>query len=169
MADSLTSLPRIVSLASTFDQAFEIIVFIHEKTSTISASKAMKINVAKDIWMNEGNNNLWFQKDIIKHLKRGECANHIRDCVAGLADKYLLNFVIRELYNIIHIISEPRVDTIRGTNESMGDLYDRIERLFVELIRSFFDQLPDAIFDSLNESISVVGFQRREDFFETHS
>ncbi|KAK9081272.1 hypothetical protein Syun_030635 [Stephania yunnanensis] len=159
MADSLASSLRIVPLASALDQAFEIIVFIHAKTITKSGSNAMKINVAKDIWMNKSNNNHWFQTDIIDPLKRG-CANHIRDCIAGLFDNYLLNFVICELYDIINIIGEPRVEAIRSTNGSVEELYDRIEQLFAELLLNFFDQLPNAIFNSLNERVAAVEFQK---------
>ncbi|KAK9138301.1 hypothetical protein Sjap_008895 [Stephania japonica] len=159
MADSLAASLRIAPLASTLDQALEIIVFIHKKTSAVSASKTMKSNVAKDIWMNKSNNNHWFQTDIIEPLKRG-CAYHIRDCVAGLFDNYLLNFVISELNDIINIIGEPRVDAIRITNGSVEELYDLIERLFVELMLSFFDQLPNAIFNSLNERVAAVEFQK---------
>ncbi|KAK9081810.1 hypothetical protein Syun_031026 [Stephania yunnanensis] len=159
MADSLASSLRIVPLASALDQAFEIIVFIHAKTITKSGSNAMKINVAKDIWMNKSNSNHWFQTNIIDPLKRG-CANHIRDCIAGLFDNYLLNFVICELYDIINIIGEPRVEAIRSTNGSVEELYDRIEQLFAELLLSFFDQLPNAIFNSLNERVAAVEFKK---------
>ncbi|KAK9082131.1 hypothetical protein Syun_031531 [Stephania yunnanensis] len=157
--DSLASSLRIVPLASALDQAFEIIVFIHAKTITKSGSNAMKINVAKDIWMNKSNSNHWFQTDIIDPLKRG-CANHIRDCIAGLFDNYLPNFVICELYDIINIIGEPRVEAIRSTKGSVEELYDRIEQLFAELLLSFFDQLPNAIFNSLNERVAAVEFQK---------
>ncbi|KAK9081257.1 hypothetical protein Syun_030620 [Stephania yunnanensis] len=156
---SLASSLRIVPLASALDQAFEIVVFIHAKTITKSGSNAMKINVAKDIWMNKSNSNHWFQTDIIDPLKRG-CANHIRDCIAGLFDNYLLNFVICELYDIINIIGEPRVEAIRSTNGSVEELYDRIEQLFAELLLNFFDQLPNAIFNSLNERVAAVEFQK---------
>ncbi|KAK9081212.1 hypothetical protein Syun_030575 [Stephania yunnanensis] len=159
MADSLASSLRIVPLASALDQAFEIIVFIHAKTITKSGSNAMKINVAKDIWMNKSNSNHWFQTYIIDPLKRG-CANHIHDCIAGLFDNYLLNFVICELYDIINIIGEPRVEAIRSTNGSVEELYNRIEQLFAELLLSFFDQLPNAIFNSLNERVAAVEFQK---------
>ncbi|KAK9081217.1 hypothetical protein Syun_030580 [Stephania yunnanensis] len=138
MADSLASSLRIVPLASALDQAFEIIVLIHAKTITKSGLNTMKINVAKDIWMNKSNSNHWFQTDIIDPLKR-DCANHIRDCIAGLFDNYLLNFVICELYDIINIIGEPRVEAIRSTNGSVEDLYDRIERAcFFELLLTRF-------------------------------
>ncbi|KAK9081246.1 hypothetical protein Syun_030609 [Stephania yunnanensis] len=125
MADSLASSLRIVPLASALDQAFEIIVFIHAKTITKSGSNTMKINVAKDIWMNKSNKNHWFQTDIIDPLK--EVAPTIYVIVLGLFDNYLPNFVICELYDIINIIGEPRVEAIRSTNGSVEELYDRIE------------------------------------------
>ncbi|KAK9081254.1 hypothetical protein Syun_030617 [Stephania yunnanensis] len=159
MADSLAPSLRIVSLASALDQAFEIIVFIHEKTHAINASKAMKVNLANDIWRNKHIRNHWFQTYIIKHLKSGGCSCHILDRVAELDDKYLSNFFIQELHDIINIVGDPRVDAIRSTNGSIEELYDRIERLFVELLHSFFDQFPDAIFNSLNESVRAFEFQ----------
>ncbi|KAK9081372.1 hypothetical protein Syun_031151 [Stephania yunnanensis] len=137
MADSLAPSLRIVSLASALDQAFEIIVFIHEKTHAINASKAMKVNLANDIWRNKHIRNHWFQTYIIERLKSGGCSSHIRDRVAELHDKYLPNFLIQELHDIINIVGDPRVDAIRSTNGSIEELYDRIERLFVELSHAF--------------------------------
>ncbi|KAK9081265.1 hypothetical protein Syun_030628 [Stephania yunnanensis] len=159
MADALAPSLRIVSLASTLDQAFEIIVFIHEKTHAINVSKAMNVNLANDIWRNKHIRNHWFQSYFIKHLKSGGCSSHIRDRVAELHDKYLSHFLIQELHDIINIVGDPRVDAIRSTNGSIEELYDRIERLFVELLHSFFDQFPDAIFNSLNESVQAFEFQ----------
>ncbi|KAK9138307.1 hypothetical protein Sjap_008901 [Stephania japonica] len=159
MANSLAPSLRIVSLASALDQAFEIIVFIHEKTHAITALKAIKVNLAKDIWKNKHIRNHWFQTYVIKHLKSGGCNSHVRDRVAELHDKYLTNIVMQELHDIINIIGDPRLDAIRSTNGSIEELYDHIERLFAELLHSFFDQLPDAIFNSLNESVPAVEFQ----------
>ncbi|KAK9082229.1 hypothetical protein Syun_031870 [Stephania yunnanensis] len=138
MADSLAPSLRIVSLASALDQAFEIIVFIHEKTHAINASKAMKVNLANDIWRNKHIETTWFQTYIIKHLKSGGCKFAIYGIVFfELDDKYLSNFLIRELHDIINIVGDPRVDAIRSTNGSIEELYDRIERLFVELPHAF--------------------------------
>ncbi|KAK9081807.1 hypothetical protein Syun_031023 [Stephania yunnanensis] len=158
MADSLAPSLRIVSLASALDQAFEIIVFIHEKTNAINASKAMNVNFANDIWRNKHIRNHWFQTYIIHHLKSGGCSCHIRDRVAELHDKYLSHFLIPELHDIINIVGDPRVDAIRSTNGSIEELYDRIERLFVEL-RTAFSINFDAIFNGLNESVRAFEFQ----------
>ncbi|KAK9081248.1 hypothetical protein Syun_030611 [Stephania yunnanensis] len=131
MADALAPSLRIVSLASTLDQAFEIIVFIHEKTHAINVSKAMNVNLANDIWRNKHIETTWFQTYFIKHLKSGGCKAAIYGIVFfELHDKYLSHFLIQELHDIINIVGDPRVDAIRN-----------------------------AIFNSLNESVQAFEFQ----------
>ncbi|KAK9137925.1 hypothetical protein Sjap_008519 [Stephania japonica] len=160
IVDSLTPSFRTVSLVCALDQVFDIIVFIHEKINTTSVSKTIKINVAKDIWMSKNIKNHWFQTDIIKCLEIEGCTNHIQDHISGPVDKFLLNFVIHEVYDVINIIGEPRVDTVSSSNGHREELYDRSEQLFVELLHSFIDRLPDVIFNSLNENVPAVEFQK---------
>ncbi|KAK9081361.1 hypothetical protein Syun_031140 [Stephania yunnanensis] len=162
IADSLVSSLQTASLVCALDQAFEIIVFIHERTKVISASINMKINFAKDIWMSRSIKNHWFQTCVIEHFKQGRCTNHFRDHVhETVHHKELLKVVSHELYDIISIIGEPRISNviIGGTNEQIGELYDLIEQLFVALLHSFIEQLPGVIFNGLSEGVPTLEFQ----------
>ncbi|KAK9140871.1 hypothetical protein Scep_010552 [Stephania cephalantha] len=73
IADSLAPSFRSTSMVSALDEAFEILVFVHEKTkitTSTSASTKLKINFAKDIWMSKGISNHWFQTDIVERLEK---------------------------------------------------------------------------------------------------
>ncbi|KAK9138294.1 hypothetical protein Sjap_008888 [Stephania japonica] len=155
IADSLAPSFRSTSMVSALDEAFEILVFVHEKTKITTASTTLKINFAKDIWMSKGICNHWFQTDIIKRLKTGGFTNLIWDCVPGVLDKFLVTHVFHEVYDIINIIGG-NVSRIDGHIE---EFYDCIDLLFVELLHKFIDQFPDVIFNSLNENIRAVEFQ----------
>ncbi|KAK9138298.1 hypothetical protein Sjap_008892 [Stephania japonica] len=160
IADSLVPSLRSSSMICALDQAFEIIVFIHEKTKTVCASNSMKTKVAKDIWFSGAISSHWFQTDIIDHFRKGGRANDFLDCSYGIVDKYLLKIVCHEVYDIINIIGEPRFETIsNATNEHIEKLYNDIEQLFVELLHSLIDELPDVIFKSVNESVPFVEFE----------
>ncbi|KAK9081261.1 hypothetical protein Syun_030624 [Stephania yunnanensis] len=162
IADSLVPSLQTASLVCALDQAFEIIVFIHERTKVISASINMKINFAKDIWMSRSIKNHWFQTCVIEHFKQGICTNHFRDHVhETVHHKELLKVVSHELYDIISIIGEPRISNviIGGTNEQIGELYDLIEQLFVALLHSFIEQLPGVIFNGLSVGVPNLEFQ----------
>ncbi|KAK9081221.1 hypothetical protein Syun_030584 [Stephania yunnanensis] len=162
IADSLVPSLQTASLVCALDQAFEIIVFIHERTKVISDSINMKINFAKDIWMSRSIKNHWFQTCVIEHFKQGRCTNHFWDHVhETVHHKELLKVVSHELYDIISIIGEPRISNviIGGTNEQIGELYDLIEQLFVALLHSFIEQLPGVIFNGLSEGVLNLEFQ----------
>ncbi|KAK9138326.1 hypothetical protein Sjap_008920 [Stephania japonica] len=157
MAHLLASSILADSLVSALDQAFEVIVFIHENTKTISISSGLKINIAKDIWMNRSITNHWFQNDFIKHLNKG-VPSPVLDHVCGIVDKYMqVSLMRQEVSDIISIIGEPKLGII--SDENMHELYDRIEQLFVELLHSFIDRLPEAIFNSVSESVPSVEFE----------
>ncbi|KAK9138320.1 hypothetical protein Sjap_008914 [Stephania japonica] len=123
----------------------------------------MKINFAKDIWMSRSIKNHWFQTSVIKHFKQGRCTNHSWDHVHDetVEHKELLKVVSHEVYDIISIIGEPRISNavISSTNEQIGELHDLIEQLFVALLHSFIEQLPDVIFNGLNEGVPTFEFQ----------
>ncbi|KAK9081176.1 hypothetical protein Syun_030539 [Stephania yunnanensis] len=150
-------IPNDHSLVSALDQAFEVIVFIHENTKPTSVSSGLKVNCAKDIWMNRSINNHWFQNDFIKHLNKGD-TSHFLDNVCGIVEKYMqVNLLCQEVSDIISIIGEPKLDII--SDENMNELYDPIEQLFVEMLHSFIDRLPEAIFNSINESVPSDEFE----------
>ncbi|KAK9081167.1 hypothetical protein Syun_030530 [Stephania yunnanensis] len=150
-------IPNDHSLVSALDQAFEVIVFIHENTKPTSVSSGLKVNCAKDIWMNRSINNHWFQNDFIKHLNKGD-TSHFLDNVCGIVEKYMkVNLMCQEVSDIISIIGEPKLDII--SDENMNELYDPIEQLFVEMLHSFIDRLPEAIFNSINESVPSDEFE----------
>ncbi|KAK9138296.1 hypothetical protein Sjap_008890 [Stephania japonica] len=155
IADSLVPSFRYASMACALDEAFEILIFVHEKTKIAIASTTLKINFAKDIWMSKGINNHWFHTNIIKHLKKGGFTNRIWDRIPGLLDKFLVNYVFHEVYDIINIID----GSISRLDGHLEELYDRIEHLFAELLHKFIDQLPNVIFNSLNESTRAVEYQ----------
>ncbi|KAK9138314.1 hypothetical protein Sjap_008908 [Stephania japonica] len=163
IADSLVpSLPT-DSLACALDQAFEIFVFIHERTKVMSASINKKINFAKDIWMSRSIKNHWFQTSVIKHLIEGRCTNHFWGHVHDeiVEHKELLKVLSHEVYDIISIIGEPRISNviIGGSNEQFGELYVLMEQLFVALLHSFIEQLPGVIFNGLNDGVPTLEFQ----------
>ncbi|KAK9081284.1 hypothetical protein Syun_030647 [Stephania yunnanensis] len=156
IADSLAPSFRSTSMVSALDEAFEILVFVHEKTKiTTSASTKLKINFAKDIWMSKGISNHWFQTDIVEHLKKGGFANDIWDRVPGLLDKFLVNYVFHEVCDIVKFIG----GTVSDIDRRIEEFYDCIELLFVELLHKFIDQFPDVIFNSFDENIRAVEFQ----------
>ncbi|KAK9081172.1 hypothetical protein Syun_030535 [Stephania yunnanensis] len=68
-----------------------------------------------------------------------------------------LNLMCQEVSDIISIIGEPKLDII--SDENMNELYDPIEQLFVEMLHSFIDRLPEAIFNSINESVPSDEFE----------
>ncbi|KAK9081262.1 hypothetical protein Syun_030625 [Stephania yunnanensis] len=151
MADLLVPTIHSASMVCALDQAFEIIVFIHEKTKSLTASNYMKINVARDIWMSRGVKDNWFQTDIFRLVKNRRCTNHFWDQVRGVI----------EVHNIIDIIGEPRIlDIISSINECTEELYDRMEQLFVELLHYFIDQLPDAVFNGLSDGVPAAQFEK---------
>ncbi|KAK9082122.1 hypothetical protein Syun_031522 [Stephania yunnanensis] len=162
IAHSLVPSLRTSSMICALDQAFEIIVFIHEKIKTASALNNMKMKVAKDIWINGAKTNHWFQTEVIDHFKNGGCVGDFLHGGHGVVDKYLLKIVCHEVYEIINIIGEQRVldSTIsNATNAQVEKLYNDIEELFLELLHSVMDQLPDVIFESLNDSVPFVEFE----------
>ncbi|KAK9081199.1 hypothetical protein Syun_030562 [Stephania yunnanensis] len=154
MADLFTPSSCAASMVCALDQAFETIVFVHEKTKILTASNYMKINVAKDIWMSRGIKNHWFQTDFFTIVKtKGSKINTVWDQVRGVV----------EVHNILNIIAgEPRIifDVTSNTNECTDELYNRMEQLFVELLHYFFDQLPDAIFRGLGDGVPAVQFEK---------
>ncbi|KAK9082126.1 hypothetical protein Syun_031526 [Stephania yunnanensis] len=100
--------------------------------------------------------------EVIGHFKNGGCVGDFLDCGHGIVDKYLLKIVCHEVYEIINIIGEQRVldSTIsNATNAHAEKLYNDIEELFVELLHSVMDQLPDVIFESLNDNVPFVEFE----------
>ncbi|KAK9138297.1 hypothetical protein Sjap_008891 [Stephania japonica] len=152
MADLFMPSFRVASMICALDQAFEIIVFIHEKTKILTASSYMKINVAKDIWMCRDIKDHWFQIDIFRHFENRIVSTHFRDLVCGAS----------EVCDIIDILGEPGIFDIfsSSANERKEELCDHIEQLFVELLHYFIDQLPDAIFNGLREGIPAAQFER---------
>ncbi|KAK9138299.1 hypothetical protein Sjap_008893 [Stephania japonica] len=166
IADSLVPSLRTASMICALDQAFEIVVFIHEKTKTGSPSNNMKMKVAKDIWINGAKTNHWFRTEVTNHFKNGGRVSDFLDCGHGIVDNYLLKIVCHEIFDIINIIGERRVlDTIsNATNDHIKKLYNDIEELFVELLHSVMDQLPDVIFESLNDSVPFVEFEKNVKF-----
>ncbi|KAK9081240.1 hypothetical protein Syun_030603 [Stephania yunnanensis] len=121
IAHSLVPSLRTSSMICALDQAFEIIVFIHEKIKTVSASNNMKMKVAKDIWINGAKTNHWFQTEGNKEYLTSTISN--------------------------------------ATNAQVEKLYNDIEELFLELLHSVMDQLPDVIFESLNDVVPFVEFE----------
>ncbi|KAK9138702.1 hypothetical protein Sjap_009296 [Stephania japonica] len=152
MADALAPSTHSVLLVSAFDEAFETIEFIQEKTKVSSALSKAKRNVAKDIWMSRNMNNHWFQKDFIKQLKVDDNPGYCLHGILGIVQKSpLLRFAQQEVSDIVDIISKPRFD--------MEESYGLMEQLFVELLYWFIDQLPDVIFTSLKESKTGKDFE----------
>ncbi|KAK9081247.1 hypothetical protein Syun_030610 [Stephania yunnanensis] len=109
MTDLLAPSVRVNSLVSAFNQAFEVIVFIHERTTLTNTSSVLKINVAKDIWISRDITSHWFQNDFINCLKtRLPCTDHIFDWIKGIANKNTFVEIVRqEVTDIINVIGEP--------------------------------------------------------------
>ncbi|KAK9138703.1 hypothetical protein Sjap_009297 [Stephania japonica] len=151
IAEALAPSTRSALLVSAFDKTFETIEFIHEKTKPSSALSKVKRNIAKDIWKSRNMNNHWFQKDFIRQLQvegnPGSCLLRILEIVRK---SELMRFAQQEVSDIVDIISNPR---------SMEELYGIMEKLFVDLLYWFIEQLPNVIFTSLNESKTGKDFE----------
>ncbi|KAK9160248.1 hypothetical protein Syun_006589 [Stephania yunnanensis] len=136
------------SLIQSFDQdVFDIIYFIKKTSREMKGSDGyIKMILARELWMCRKIRNHWVQKSFIKSLqedfKRGK--TFVIDDVP-CRDKKVYTFLEPELDDIISVISLQVTD-------SLEELCERIEKLFVYLLLRFLNKLPDAIFKYLAES-----------------
>ncbi|KAK9137991.1 hypothetical protein Sjap_008585 [Stephania japonica] len=138
------------SLIQTFDQdLFDIIYFIKKTSREMKGSDGyIKMILARELWMYRNISNHWVQKNFIKPLqedfKRGNTNTFVIDNVP-YRDKKVFTFLEPELEDILSLIN-------LQARDSLEELCERIEKLFVYLLLRFLNKLPDAIFKCLAES-----------------
>ncbi|KAK9146047.1 hypothetical protein Sjap_005950 [Stephania japonica] len=137
------------SLLSSLDEVFEILHFVDKKMSSSSFENEKKLMLAMAFWRS-GSFNIFLPK-IVRHEEQQILKNptfeldQAIDLVNGLQKVLHTDYVREELVLMI--------DFILGRDYgSLSDLHNYIERLYIDMVKEFLGQLPNAIFKDIKES-----------------